>query len=76
MGKEGYAAAQNNWKWNSEFYKKEELKDNSIYSSLYHAQYNYMCELFWITNSKLVTIGFALPSTNRGNMHKESPNDF
>ena len=39
MGKEGYAAAQNNWKWNSEFYKKEELKDNSIYSSLNHAQY-------------------------------------
>ena len=57
MSKEGYAAAQNNWKWNSEFYKEEKLKDNSIYS-------------------KLVTIGFALPSTNRGNMRKESPNDF
>ena len=39
MGKEGYAAAQNfNWKWNSEFYKKEELEENSIYS-LNHAQY-------------------------------------
>ena len=33
MGKEGYAAAQNNWKWNSEFYKKEELRENSIYLS-------------------------------------------
>ena len=39
MGKEGYAAAQNfNWKWNSEFYKKEELEENSIYS-LNHVQY-------------------------------------
>ena len=24
--------AQGNWKWNSEFYKKEELEENSIYS--------------------------------------------
>ena len=39
MSKEGYAAAQNNWKWNSEFYKEEKLKDNSIYSSLNHAKY-------------------------------------
>ena len=31
MGKEGYAAAQFNWKWNPEFYKKEELEENSIY---------------------------------------------
>ena len=31
MGQEGYAAAQGNWKWNSEFYKKEELEENSIY---------------------------------------------
>ena len=31
-GKEGYAAAQGNCKWNSEFYKKEALKENSIYS--------------------------------------------
>ena len=32
MGKEGYAATQANWKWNFEFYKKEELEENSIYS--------------------------------------------
>ena len=32
MGKEGYAATQGNWKWNFEFYKKEELEENSIYS--------------------------------------------
>ena len=32
MGKEGYATDQGNWKWNSEFYKKEELEENSIYS--------------------------------------------
>ena len=32
MGKEGYSAAQGNWKWNFEFYKKEELEENSIYS--------------------------------------------
>ena len=31
MGKEGYADT-GNWKWNSEFYKKGELKENSIYS--------------------------------------------
>ena len=31
-GKEGYAATQGIWKWNSEFYKKEELVENSIYS--------------------------------------------
>ena len=30
MGKEGYAGAQGSWKWNSEFYKKEELEENSI----------------------------------------------
>ena len=29
---EGYADTQDNWKWNSEFYKKGELKENSIYS--------------------------------------------
>ena len=27
--KEGYAATQGIWKWNSEFYKKEQLKENS-----------------------------------------------
>ena len=33
MGKEGYdAASQANLKWNSEFYKKEEFEENSIYS--------------------------------------------
>ena len=32
MGKEGYAAAQGIWKWNSEFYKKEEFEENSIHS--------------------------------------------
>ena len=32
ISKEGYAAAQGNWKWNSEFYEKEELEENSIYS--------------------------------------------
>ena len=32
MGKEGYAAAQDTWKWNSEFYKKEEFEENSIHS--------------------------------------------
>ena len=32
MGKEGYAATQANWKWNFEFYKKEELEGNSDYS--------------------------------------------
>ena len=32
MGKEGYAATQGNWKWNSEFHKKVELEENSIYS--------------------------------------------
>ena len=32
MGEGGYAATQGNWKWNSEFYKKEELEENSIYS--------------------------------------------
>ena len=32
MGKEGYATTQGNWKWNFEFYKKEELEENSIYS--------------------------------------------
>ena len=31
MGKKGYAATQGNWKWNAEFYKKEELEKNSIY---------------------------------------------
>ena len=31
-GKEDYAATQGNWKWNCEFYKKEELEENSIYS--------------------------------------------
>ena len=31
MGKEGYAAAQGNWKWNYKYYKKEELEENSIY---------------------------------------------
>ena len=31
-GKEGYTVTQDNWKWNSEFYKKDELKENSIYS--------------------------------------------
>ena len=31
-GKEGYPDTQGNWKWNSEFYKKEELEENSIYS--------------------------------------------
>ena len=32
MGKEGYAATQGNWEWNSEFYKEEELEENSVYS--------------------------------------------
>ena len=32
ISKEGYAAAQGNWKWNSEFYEKEELEENLIYS--------------------------------------------
>ena len=32
-GKEGYdAATQGNWKWTSEFDKKEEFEENSIYS--------------------------------------------
>ena len=31
-GKEDYAATQGNWKWNCEFYKKEELEETSIYS--------------------------------------------
>ena len=31
-GKEDYAATKGNWKWNCEFYKKEELEENSIYS--------------------------------------------
>ena len=70
MGKEGYAAAQNfNWKWNSEFYKKEELEENSIYS-LNHAQYimthaNYF-ELqiinCWISVCTVVSMGSRLTS--------------
>ena len=32
MGKEGYVHAEGNWKWNSAFYKMEELEENSIYS--------------------------------------------
>ena len=31
-GKEGYASTQANWKRKSEFYKKEELSENSTYS--------------------------------------------
>ena len=31
MGKEGYAATQGNWKWNYEYYKKEESEENWIY---------------------------------------------
>ena len=70
MGKEGYAPAQNfNWKWNSEFYKKEELEENSIYS-LNYAQYimthaNYF-ELqivnCWISVCTVVWMGSRLTS--------------
>ena len=31
MGKEGYVVTQGKWKLNSEFYKKKELEENSIY---------------------------------------------
>ena len=31
MGQERCATSQGNWKWNSEFYKKGELEEDSIY---------------------------------------------
>ena len=68
MGKEGYAAVQNfNWKWNSEFYKKEELEENSIYSLnlaqyiMTHANY-FQLQIIncWISVCTVVSMGSRL----------------